>query len=167
MERIWAPWRVQYITAGNPGGCIFCDKPNSDAEEGEFILYKGDKAFILLNAYPYNNGHLMVAPYRHTADISSLSDEEMLSVMKLIALSKDVLAEAFSPDGYNVGINLGQTAGAGIADHLHVHIVPRWNGDTNFMPVIGDTKVMPQALADTYQQLRAALSRIEERGGRK
>ncbi len=163
MERLWAPWRVQYITAEKVEGCIFCDKPKQDADAENFILKRGDLGFVMLNAFPYNNGHLMVAPYRHTADISTLSDEEILSVMHLMALAKDVLSEAFSPDGFNIGINLGKVAGAGIADHVHVHIVPRWNGDTNYMPVTADTKVMPQALSETYEQLAEALRQVEER----
>jgi ATP adenylyltransferase len=160
MERIWAPWRVQYITANKQEGCIFCDKPGQDLDEQNMILSKGEHAFIMMNAFPYNNGHLMVAPYRHVADVSELTDTEMLCLMRLVALGKEVLTKAFKPDGFNIGINMGRVAGAGIADHIHIHIVPRWNGDTNFMPVIADTKVMPQALTETYKQLMEALKQI-------
>ncbi|HOM71185.1 MAG TPA: HIT domain-containing protein [Armatimonadota bacterium] len=161
MERLWAPWRVQYIMADQPEGCIFCVKPKENRDRENLILERDDLAFIMLNAYPYNNGHLMAAPYRHTGDISDLNDDEILSVMRMVKLGKEVLAKAFSPDGFNIGINMGHTAGAGIADHIHIHIVPRWNGDTNFMPVIADTKVMPQALCDTYDQLKKALSDLK------
>lgn len=158
MERIWAPWRVQYIMAEKQEGCIFCDKPQQDNDNENYILYRGDHALIMLNAYPYNNGHLMVAPYSHTADISDLADEELLCVMRLVSLGKQALVKAFAPDGFNIGINMGRTAGAGIEDHIHIHIVPRWNGDTNFMPVIADTKVMPQALSHTFAQISEALA---------
>ncbi|MEN6372677.1 MAG: HIT domain-containing protein [Armatimonadota bacterium] len=160
MERIWAPWRVQYISAEKEDGCIFCDKPKQEKDKENYILHRGDQALLMLNAYPYNNGHLMVAPYRHVADISDLTDDELLSIMHLVSLGKQALAKAFSPDGYNIGINMGKTAGAGIADHIHVHIVPRWNGDTNFMPVIADTKVMPQALSNTFDQISEAISKL-------
>ncbi|MEN6521916.1 MAG: HIT domain-containing protein [Armatimonadota bacterium] len=160
MERIWAPWRVQYIMAEKEDGCIFCDKPKQNKDKENYILHRGEHALIMLNAYPYNNGHLMVAPYRHVADISDLTDDELLSIMHLVSLGKQALAKTFSPDGYNIGINMGKTAGAGIADHIHVHIVPRWNGDTNFMPVIADTKVMPQALSHTFDQISEAISKL-------
>ena len=163
MERLWAPWRVDYITADQGKGCIFCTKPAQNRDEENLILKRGDLAFIMLNAFPYNNGHLMVAPYRHVGDISDLTDEEMLDLMRLVRFGKEVLSSAIHPDGFNIGINLGRVAGAGIADHIHVHVVPRWNGDTNFMPVIADTKVMPQALRATYAQLQEALDHLNER----
>jgi len=162
MERIWAPWRVQYINAEKQEGCIFCDKPKQDKDDENYILKRGRLGLIMLNAYPYNNGHLMVAPYRHVADISDLADEELLSVMHLVSLGKKVLSRAFSPDGFNIGINMGRVAGAGIEDHIHIHIVPRWNGDTNFMPVLADIKVMPQALSHTFSQLCDALAALEK-----
>lgn len=161
MERLWAPWRVQYINSEQEEGCIFCTKPHQDADTENLILIKGKLAFIMLNAFPYNNGHLMVIPYRHVADLSDLQDDELLALMHYVNLGKAALTKAFGPDGFNIGINLGRTAGAGIADHVHIHIVPRWNGDTNFMPVIADTKVMPQALSDTYELLRNAISDID------
>lgn len=164
MERLWAPWRVQYITAEQEEGCIFCKKPTQDNDRENLILKKDDLSFIILNAFPYNNGHLLIAPYRHVADISDLTNDEILNVMHLVSLGKKVLSMAFAPDGFNIGINLGRTAGAGIEDHVHIHIVPRWNGDTNFMPVLADTKVMPQALDDTYIQLLEALRRCETGG---
>lgn len=161
MERLWAPWRIQYITAGKVEGCIFCNKADEDQDEENMILKRGKLSFIMMNAFPYNNGHLMIAPYRHIGDLSLLTDEEMLNVMQMVRDGKELLSKAFSPDGFNIGINLGRVAGAGIEDHVHVHIVPRWNGDTNFMPVLADIKVMPQALAATYQKLKEALDELE------
>jgi ATP adenylyltransferase len=163
MDRLWAPWRITYINANQKeSGCIFCVKPREDRDAENYVLYRGEFAFILLNLYPYNNGHLMVAPYRHIADLSLLSEEEQAEIMKLTTLACKLLKTACRPDGFNVGANLGQVAGAGIADHLHVHIVPRWNGDTNFMPVISDTKILPQSLADTYAALKAAIDAREK-----
>jgi ATP adenylyltransferase len=156
MDRIWAPWRIQYVTAACPEGCIFCDKPADGRDDENMILHRSKLAFLMINAFPYNNGHLMVAPFRHLGDISGLMDEELLEMMKLVQYGKELLSKAFSPDGFNIGINMGKVAGAGIADHIHIHIVPRWNGDTNFMPVIADVKVMPQALESTYKALKEA-----------
>lgn len=161
MEHLWAPWRMEYVTGDDKPGCIFCNKPDEDRDQDNMILKRGKLGFIMLNLYPYNNGHLMVAPYRHVGDFSLLNDEELLDVMRLVQLGKEVLSQAFRPDGFNIGINLGRVAGAGIEDHVHVHIVPRWNGDTNFMPVIADIKVMPQALAKTYLALAEALRSCE------
>jgi len=159
MERLWAPWRMQYITGQPENGCVFCVKPREDNDAENLILLRGKCAFIILNAFPYNNGHLLIAPYRHVADLSALTEEEQLEILKLTTLGCELLKATVSPHGFNVGINLGQTAGAGIADHLHVHIVPRWNGDTNFMPVLADVKVLPEALASTYRALKAELDR--------
>jgi ATP adenylyltransferase len=163
MERLWAPWRMEYVTGDDKPGCIFCYKPEEDRDRENMILKRGKLGFIMLNLYPYNNGHLMIAPYRHVGDLSDLTDDEMLDMMRLVKLGKETLTEAFGPDGFNIGINLGHVAGAGIADHVHIHIVPRWNGDTNFMPVIADIKVMPQALGKTYQVLLEALTRCDVR----
>jgi ATP adenylyltransferase len=157
MEKLWAPWRMAYVGVSAPGGCIFCDKPAAASDEQNWILYRGERAFIILNAFPYNNGHLMVAPFRHTADVESLLGDEQQEIFDLTRLSVSLLRTAYSPDGYNIGMNLGKTAGAGVADHLHMHIVPRWNGDTNFMPVVADTKVLPDSLDNTYHKLSEAL----------
>jgi ATP adenylyltransferase len=140
-----------------PSGCIFCEKPAEGHDERNWILHRGGRAFIILNAFPYNNGHLMVAPFRHTADVESLHPEEQAEIFDLTRLCVALLREAYRPDGYNIGMNLGKVAGAGVADHLHMHIVPRWNGDTNFMPVLGDTKVLPDSLDSTYRKLHEAL----------
>lgn len=143
-ERIWAPWRFPYLKQAREDGtaCIFVDLPEQSRDRENLILYRGTHAFVILNAFPYTNGHLMVAPYRHTADPSALSADEMLEIQQLIARAIGWLKKAYNPEGFNVGLNLGKAAGAGIDDHLHWHIVPRWAGDTNFMPVIGDVRVL-------------------------
>jgi ATP adenylyltransferase len=135
-------------------GCIFCDKPAAGDDEAAYILARGELAFVILNAYPYNPGHLMVAPFRHTGDLESLTAEEWADAAALLQRSVRAIREQAGPDGFNVGMNLGRVAGAGIPGHLHWHVVPRWNGDTNFMPVIGETRVLPELLADSYAKLR-------------
>jgi len=157
MEYLWAPWRVEYIERATEGGCILCEKPREDNDEPNLILYRGQHNFIMLNAFPYNPGHLMVAPYRHTANLQDLTDEEAKEHFEFIKKSVALLKEVMNPSGFNIGLNLGRVAGAGIADHIHTHIVPRWQGDTNFMPILSDTKVTSEALAATYQKLRAKL----------
>lgn len=162
MERLWAPWRMQYINNLSEPGCIFCTKPNEDKDEENMILCRGRSSFIVLNIFPYNNGHLLITPYRHVADLALLTDEEQLDIMKMTTKGCELLKAAFHPHGFNIGVNVGQAGGAGIADHLHVHIVPRWNGDTNFMPVVADTKVLPDALASSYKALKEALAKMEQ-----
>jgi ATP adenylyltransferase len=135
-------------------GCIFCEKPKQNRDEENLILYRGKTCFVMMNRFPYNNGHLLIAPYRHTADLSALSDEEKKEMMELAGEWVKQLSDRMGAQGCNVGMNLGRIAGAGIADHLHLHLVPRWEGDTNFMPVVGDTKVMSEALEDTYKKLK-------------
>ncbi len=159
-EQLWAPWRLKYIeTAEKAEGCIFCDFPAQDTahDPENFILHRGRHAFLILNAFPYSNGHLMVVPYRHTASLEEYTDEEMLEVMELTRVSIRTLRAAFAPHAFNCGLNMGRVAGAGIADHLHWHVVPRWNGDTNFMTVLADTRVIPESLPVVYERLRAAL----------
>lgn len=153
MKRLWAPWRMQYIKNAKEGGCIFCDKPKEDEDKKNYILYRSTHSFVMLNAYPYNNGHLMVSPYAHADSLDKLSDDVLLDLFKVTKFSSSRLKEAFSPDGFNIGMNLGKTAGAGIDDHLHIHIVPRWNGDTSYMSVISETRVLPEHLMDTYEKL--------------
>jgi ATP adenylyltransferase len=162
VDRLWAPWRMEYIEQVDSGGeCILCAKPREHDDDKTHIVHRGDLAYTILNAYPYSSGHLMIAPYRHSGDLLALSEEELCAITAETRLGTRLLAAAMAPQGFNIGLNLGRAAGAGIADHLHVHVVPRWSGDTNFMPVIGDTRVLPQALDDTYGALRAALARIE------
>ncbi|MDH7601254.1 MAG: HIT domain-containing protein [Armatimonadota bacterium] len=154
MKQLWAPWRLEYIVSEKEEGCIFCRFPAENDDERRLILYRGRLAFVIMNAYPYSNGHLLIAPYRHIPSITELSDEESLEIMQLTKKSCTVLSEVCRPDGFNIGINIGTAAGAGIADHVHLHIVPRWNGDTNFMPVFADVKVIPEALQATYAKLK-------------
>ena len=158
MEYIWAPWRIEYIRKVNECGCILCQKPGENNDEANFILYRGHNNFVLLNIYPYNPGHLMIAPYQHTANLADLREREIIEHFNLIERSVELLKEVLNPTGFNIGLNLGRAAGAGIETHLHTHIVPRWNGDTNFMPVLADTKVVSEALAATYEKLKAKLS---------
>lgn len=161
-DRLWAPWRIQYIEAdkGEPredgSGCIFCDKPAEDDDEKNLIVHRGHHAYVILNGYPYNNGHVMVVPYKHLAEYHALDKATRDEVGDLTALSLEVLGAAYDPGGFNVGINQGSAAGAGIAAHLHQHIVPRWAGDTNFMPVVADTRVLPEGLAHSYAKIREA-----------
>jgi ATP adenylyltransferase len=156
MQQLWAPWRLKYILAMEKReGCIFCQLPKESNDRENHILVRGEHAFVIMNAFPYSNGHLLVPPYRHIADMSELTDEESLEIMQLTRRSIKALKLACRPDGFNVGANLGTAAGAGIADHLHLHIVPRWSGDINFMPVFADVKVIPEALEATYDRLKA------------
>ncbi len=159
MDRIWATWRMAYISGEKKkyDGCIFCDFPKAGNDEEYKILYKGKFAYIIMNAFPYSNGHLMVIPYKHTNDFTSLSTEEATEIMELGQLAIKALKKAYNPDGFNVGWNLGEVAGAGIAQHIHMHVVPRWNGDTNFMPVIGDVRVIPEDLAVGYKKIKEAI----------
>ena len=154
MENMWAPWRIEYIQMAKPEGCILCDKPAEDNDAQNYILYRGEKNFIIMNSYPYNPGHLMVAPYRHIATLDGLTEAERHEHFDIVSRAVRVLREVFNPGGFNIGMNLGRVAGAGIDDHVHTHIVPRWQGDTNFMPVLSDVRVIPEALADTYQKLK-------------
>ena len=154
MEQIWAPWRIKYIQMEKPEGCILCDKPEENNDALTYILYRGNKNFIIMNSYPYNPGHLMVAPYRHIASLEKLTDEEIREHFQMINRSIEILREVFNPAGFNIGLNIGKVAGAGIDEHIHTHIVPRWQGDTNFMPVISEVRVVPEALAETYEKLK-------------
>ncbi len=154
MEQIWAPWRIEYILKEKPEGCILCDKPKENNDVLNYILYRGDKNFVIMNSYPYNPGHLMVAPYRHVANLEELTGEERHEHFEIVSRSIKILREVFNPGGFNIGINMGKVGGAGIDEHLHTHIVPRWQGDTNFMPVIFDVRVVAEALSETYEKLR-------------
>jgi ATP adenylyltransferase len=162
-ENLWAPWRMKYIeqapdAQGNKAtGNIFVDLPAAEDDTKNLILFRGKESFVLMNAYPYTNGHLMVAPYRQTNDITSLSDAELLEIHQLVAKSVGWLKQVYGPDGFNIGVNQGSAAGAGIPIHIHWHIVPRWNGDTNFMTTVGEVRVMPQTLEDSYQKIRAVI----------
>ena len=156
---MWSPWRMSCVSAEKEHGfegpsCVFCSLPAQDDDERTYILYRGARAFVIMNLYPYNNGHLMVVPYAHVDTIAALDGETLTEMMCLAQRSQAVLTEAMRPQGFNLGMNQGRAAGAGIADHVHMHLLPRWIGDTNFMPALGDVRVMPQHLDETYQLLR-------------
>lgn len=153
MEHLWAPWRIEYIKKADEVGCLFCQKPTENSDASNYILYRGQKNFIIMNSYPYNAGHLMVATYRHIANLDELTNEELGEHHELVRRSVALLRQVFKPDGFNIGMNLGRVAGAGVDKHIHSHIVPRWAGDTNFMPVIADTDVINEALEETYKKL--------------
>ena len=144
---------MEYLMADKPDGCIFCEKAAEDDDRKNLILLRSTSSFVLLNAYPYNNGHLMVAPYTHAATFGELALEERCDIMETLARAEGILERAFHPQGMNMGVNLGHCAGAGVPGHVHVHILPRWEGDTNFMPVIGETRVVPELLIQTYDRL--------------
>ncbi len=163
-QRLWSPWRSEYIDAPHDDDeeCFFCAHLAAGDDEKALILTRGSAAFVLLNSYPYNPGHLMVAPLRHVGELEELTDEEMIDAGHLLQRSVRALREAVNPDGFNVGTNLGRVAGAGVPGHLHWHIVPRWNGDTNFMTVLGDTRVLPEMLEDTYAKLKPLFGSEDE-----
>jgi len=154
MEHIWTPWRIEYIESEKTGGCILCEKPGEDRDDDNLILYRGGSNFVMLNRYPYNPYHLMVAPYRHVSALDELTDDERHEHFDIVSRSVAIIKKEFNPQGFNLGINLGRAAGAGIADHLHTHIVPRWQGDSNFMTVMADVRIVPEALAESYRRLK-------------
>jgi len=162
MEPLHAPWRIQYILAPKPPAAeesLFTRISQSNDDDANHVICRERACFALLNRYPYTGGHLMVVPYRQVPDFNGLTDEELLDLMKLVRRCQNALTEVMKPDGFNIGVNLGRVAGAGVTEHVHIHIVPRWNGDTNFMPVLASTTVVPEALQDVAARLRAALAR--------
>lgn len=160
MDKLWAPWRMEYIKDidSHDEGCIFCQKPQEKKDRDNLILFRGKLNFVIINKYPYNNGHLMVVPYQHFSDCEKLDNASALEMWELIMKCKQILEKAFHPQGFNIGMNIGRIAGAGIDQHVHMHIVPRWNGDTNFMPVISATKVISQGIYETYDALSGYFS---------
>ncbi len=158
MKRIWAPWRIEYILQSKKEGCFLCDIVDDDRDRNNLLLKRHEHVYLLMNRYPYNNGHLMVAPYRHISTLEDLDPDESDELMKVTREAVRTLKKSIRADGFNIGMNLGKVAGAGLEDHLHMHIVPRWNGDTNFMPVTGETKVMPQDLCELWDQLHPAFN---------
>jgi ATP adenylyltransferase len=158
-ERIWAPWRLAYVKDASTGGdeeCIFCSKPAENDDAANLIVHRGERCFVILNLYPYTNGHLMVTPYEHLSSIAEIDPETVAELMALAQRAITILEEKYSPHGFNVGFNQGRVAGAGVEHHIHMHVVPRWGGDTNFMPVLADTRVMPQTLKESYEALRGS-----------
>ena len=160
MDHLWSAWRLPYVVgSATSEGCVFCDA-QAAADADSLIVFRGKTAFVILNLFPYNNGHLMVLPNRHIASLAAATHEELCEVIELTKRAEVALGEAYAPHGLNVGINLGKPAGAGILDHLHVHVVPRWNGDTNFMTIIGQTRVLPEELPQTAERLRPIFERL-------
>jgi ATP adenylyltransferase len=164
MDHLWSPWRLAYITgASQSTGCVFCDALSS-AEAEPLLVHRGETCFVILNLYPYNNGHLMVIPNRHIASLAAASPEELRELIALTRTAEMALTEAYAPHGLNMGINLGRPAGAGVLDHVHMHVVPRWNGDTNFMTVVGRTRVLAEELLDTAARLRPVFAKLVAAG---
>ena len=163
MERLWSPWRSQYISSikdAGDGECVFCSALTAADDKGRYIVHRGETGFIIMTLYPYNNGHLLIIPNRHVANLFELGADERLDLMDLSAFGIAMLREAMGPHGINLGANMGRVAGAGIEDHIHLHIVPRWNGDTNFMPVLADTKMISEGMDTTYARLVDARARL-------
>lgn len=158
MKQLWAPWRIDYILGPKPDACVFCLPESSDEDEQRLVLYRGKTAFVIMNKYPYNNGHLMVTPYRHVMHICNLTTEEAHECMTLLQQVSDIVQKCLSPHGLNIGLNLGEAAGAGIREHLHFHIVPRWNGDVSFMGVLDEIHVIPEHLHSSYAKLKPYFS---------
>ena len=166
MDKLWSPWRSKYIESFKPGGkteegCLFCRIAKENRDKENFVIYRGKSAYIVMNLYPYNSGHLMIVPYIHLPSLKELDDQTKLECMKLVDLGIEALEKSIYPQGYNVGVNIGKCSGAGIDDHVHFHIVPRWSCDTNFMPVLNDVKLISQAMEDTYGKLKGALEKLK------
>ncbi len=155
MKQLWAPWRIEYILGPKPDTCVFCLPESTEEDEERLVLHRGGRAFVIMNRYPYNNGHIMVCPYRHVSELTELSREETHEIMDLVQRCSGILKQHFNCEGINVGLNLGKAAGAGIGEHLHFHLVPRWNGDSSFIAVMDDVRTVPQHIRETYRALRA------------
>lgn len=161
MERLWSPWRHAYVTRETePEGCVFCAAAGASVDGASLVVHCGRTCYVLLNLYPYSGGHVMVVPHRHVATLAGLTDAELVELARLTRLAESAVQACYNPQGMNVGMNLGRPAGAGVVDHLHVHVVPRWNGDTNFMPVVGNVRVLPEDLGTTAVRLRPVFARL-------
>jgi ATP adenylyltransferase len=159
MDRLWSPWRYQYISKANrEEECIFCAKPAESRDEQNYIVHRGKRCFVLLNLYPYTSGHLMIAPYEHVATLEDAPLESLLEMMRLTREAERHLRRVYRPEGLNMGMNIGKCAGAGVAGHIHMHVLPRWTGDANFMSTVGETRVLPEDLAETHRKLSQAFS---------
>lgn len=158
MKQFWSPWRIEYILGPKPDACVFCLPERTDEDEERLVLYRGRAVFVIMNKYPYNNGHLMVLPYRHVMHFCDLTQDEAYGLMTLLQHCTAIVQKCFSPHGVNIGMNLGEAAGAGIREHLHFHLVPRWNGDSSFMAVMDEVHVIPEHLHSTYGKLRPFFS---------
>jgi ATP adenylyltransferase len=162
MKRIFAPWRYKYVRNPSSKGCIFCKAASSDDDRESGVLFRGKFSFVIMNKYPYNNGHIMVAPYKHTGDFGKLIEDELLEMSVMLKEWQKIIKKAMKPDGFNIGMNIGRIAGAGFEEHLHYHLVPRWSGDTNFMPVVAETKVVPMSIDEAYDILLKVYKEISE-----
>jgi ATP adenylyltransferase len=163
MDRLWTPWRFKYIsTAKESPGCIFCDKPAQRTDEENLIVHRAERNFVMLNAFPYTSGHMMIAPYEHVATPELAREETLLEMMLLMRRAVVCLREAYRPDGVNLGMNIGESAGAGVAGHIHMHVLPRWSGDANFMTTVGETRVIPEDLGETYRKLKRAFGAVRQ-----
>ena len=160
MKQLWCPWRIDYILGPKPESCVFCLPEHTDEDEERLVLHRGETVFVIMNKYPYNNGHLMVTPFRHLMNICDLTPSESRECMHLLQQCTAILQKAFTPQGVNIGLNIGDAAGAGIREHLHFHIVPRWNGDSSFMAVMDEVRVMPQHLDETYKVLKPYFNKL-------
>ena len=158
MDRLWSPWRYRYVSNASPeNACIFCAKAESGDDSGNYVVLRAERNFVLLNLYPYTNGHLLIAPYRHVASLAEAGSETLEEMMRLTARVEQALNDVYRPGGINIGMNLGECAGAGVAGHIHMHVLPRWTGDASFMTTVGETRVLPEELETTWTRLRAAL----------
>ncbi len=161
MDRLWTPWRYKYISATKEtSGCIFCDKPAEGNDEANYIVCRGEYNYVILNAFPYTSGHVMVVPFEHIATPEFAREETLLEMMLLVRRSIVCLRTAYRPDGVNLGMNIGESAGAGVAGHIHMHVLPRWTGDANFMTTVAETRVIPEELPETYRKLKAAFAEV-------
>ena len=160
MNKLWAPWRIEYVRSPKEEGCIFCKKSQSTNHEKDLVLYRGEECFILMNLYPYSNGHIMISPYEHTSDTNNISDRCNNEIMLFANETMNILRNTMNAEGFNFGANLGKAGGAGIEEHIHYHIVPRWAGDTNFMPVVGNTKIVVEGLVETWTNLKPQFDTI-------
>ena len=159
MDRLWTPWRYRYVSTGVPGGsCIFCEKAASSDDRGNYVVLRAERNFAILNLYPYTSGHLMIAPYEHVATLGEAPQETLQEMMRLTTRAEQALRQLYNPDGLNIGMNIGQSAGAGVAGHIHMHVLPRWTGDGSFMTTVSETRVLPETLERTYERLKTALS---------
>ena len=159
MDRLWTPWRYNYITiARESPGCIFCDRPAHGNDEENYIVYRANHNYVILNAFPYTSGHVLIAPYEHVATPEAAAEETLIEMMLLVRRSVVCLRAAYRPNGVNLGMNIGESAGAGVAGHIHMHVLPRWTGDANFMTAVGETRVLPEDLSQTYRKLKQAFA---------
>jgi ATP adenylyltransferase len=159
MDRLWTPWRYRYVSTGIPdGACIFCEKAASTDDRGNFIVLRAERNFAILNLYPYTSGHLMIVPYEHVQTLEGAHPETLAEMMRLTTRAEQALRRLYNPDGLNLGMNIGEAAGAGVAGHIHMHVLPRWSGDVSFMTTVAETRVLPETLETTYERVKAALS---------